>query len=93
MGFFGSLLGWDQSMGAVNALMASYLIEQADANTRKAIAREVVNIIQGVQRGASFDTVLKDISQQSRIVQMNFIALACDNIGIAPLFVITCGHE
>jgi len=84
MGFFGSLIGFDQAMGAVNAVLASYLIEKADADTKKRIAQEVVRIVQGVQRGAAPDLILEDTSQQSRVVQMNFVALACDNLGIDP---------
>lgn len=83
MGFFGSLVGWDQSNGAVNAVLASYLIEKTDSSTRKRIAQEVVNIIGSVQR-RSPNLILQDISKQSRVVQMNFIALACDNLYIEP---------
>jgi len=28
MGLFGSLIGWDQIMGATNAVMASHLIQE-----------------------------------------------------------------
>lgn len=83
MGFFGSLIGWDQSNGAVNAVLASYLIEKADCSTRIKIAKEVANIIASVQR-QSVDLILQDIGKQSRVVQMNFIALACDNLNIDP---------
>jgi Leucine-rich repeat (LRR) protein len=84
MGFFGSLIGFDQAMGAVNAVLADYLIEKADADTKKRIAQEVVRIVQGVQRGATPDAILENLTQQSRVVQMNFVALACDNLGIDP---------
>lgn len=83
MGFFGTLIGWDQSNGAVNAVLASYLIEKADRADRIKVAKEVVNIIASVQR-RSLDLILQNISTQSRVVQMNFIALACDNLYIEP---------
>jgi hypothetical protein len=84
MGFFGSLFGWDQSMGAINAVMASQLIARCDNSARQNIAREVIRILSSVQRGQSSDQILETINRQSRAVQMNFIALACDNLQIAP---------
>ena len=84
MGFLGSLFGWDQSMGAVNALLASYLIEKADRTERQKIAVEVVRIISSVQHRQAPDAILEALSKKSRVVQMNFIALACDNLGIDP---------
>ena len=41
-------------------------------------------IIASIRRGQPFDKILTEISNESRIVQMNFVALACDNLGIAP---------
>ena len=89
MGILGSLFGWDQSMGAMNAVLASYLIEKANRAERQRIAKEVANIISSVQRklfvnGHAPDGTLEAISKESRVIQMNFIALACDNLGIAP---------
>ena len=84
MGFFGTLLGWDQCMGAINAVLASHLIENSDRALRQKIAREVVTIIASVRKHQTLDSVLDDIGNQSRVVQMNFIALACDNLSIAP---------
>ena len=84
MGLFGSLLGWDQSMGAVNAVLASHLIENAAPTERKRIAQEVFNIITSVRRGQPLDRILTEISGETRVVQMNFIAIACDNLGISP---------
>ncbi len=84
MGFFSSLLGWDQSMGAVNAVLASHFIEKADRLDRKRVAREVFNIITSVRGGQPLEAILNEISRESYVVQMNFIALACDNLGIDP---------
>jgi len=64
-------------------MRTSYLIEKADDSTKKKIAREVVNIILSVRR-YPIDLLLQDISEKSRVVQMNFIALACDNLHIEP---------
>lgn len=84
MGFFGSLIGWDQSMGAMNAVLGSYLIEKSDRAERKKIAQEIINILSSVRRRQSPEVLLEELSRESRVVQMNFIALACDNLGINP---------
>ena len=89
MGILGSLFGWDQSMGAMNAVLASHLIEKANRAERKRIAMEVSDIFSSVQRklfvhGHAPAGTLEAISKESRVVQMNFIALACDNLGISP---------
>lgn len=84
MGILGSLFGWDQSMGAMNAVLASHLIENSNRAERQKIAGQVVKIISSVQHRQSADTILEAISVEPRVVQMNFIALACDNLGIAP---------
>lgn len=84
MGFFGSLIGWDQSMGAVNAVLASYLIEKADRADRIKIAKEVARIIMSVRPRQTPESLMQELSNDSRVIQMNFIALACDNLGIPP---------
>lgn len=71
-------------MGAMNALLASHFIEKADRADRKKIANEVFIIVTSVRRGQSLDAILHEISNESRVVQMNFIAIACDNLGIQP---------
>lgn len=84
MGLFGSMFGWDQSMGAMNAVMASYLFEHADDNTRKLITNTIVSILGSTNRSKSLNETLDDLGKQPRVVQMNFIALACDILGIDP---------
>ncbi len=84
MGFFGRLIGWDQQMGAVNAVLASYLIENTSPAERKKIVGEVASIILSVYPRMTLDVALQGLSGRSRVVQMNFIAIACDNLDIAP---------
>lgn len=83
MGLLGKLFGWDQAMSTMNAVLASHLIEHATTEVRKNIARQVVAIFQSVNRMSTEDALDK-LSKEDRAVQMNFIALACDNLGIAP---------
>lgn len=84
MGLFGSLLGWDQTMGAVNAVLASHLIEHASPSERQRIAKEVVDLVIRVRPRQQLNAVLEQVSNETRVAQMNFIALACDNLGIRP---------
>lgn len=84
MGFFGLFLGWDQSMGAVNAVLGSHLIEKTDAGTRKKISKEVADIVMRVRQRQQLEAILDEITTKNRVVQMNFVALACDNLGIDP---------
>jgi hypothetical protein len=84
MGLFGSLFGWDQTMAAVNAVLANHLIEYASLAQRKAITDEVVKIITRGHLSLDAINILKDLSEKPRVVQMNFVALACDNLHIPP---------
>ena len=82
MGFFGSLFGWDKSMGAVNAVLGSRFSDVASSPEKKRVAAEIAKIVQSVRAGQTTSKALQDLSQEPRIVQTNFIALACDNLGI-----------
>lgn len=42
MGFFGRLFEWDQSLGAINAVLANYLLEFSPDYMRPKIAEEVI---------------------------------------------------
>lgn len=84
MGLFGSLTGFDPAMGATNALLASHLLDISNVATRQEIAREALRFISQFRRGVPVDEVLDQLSEMSRVTQMNFVALACDNLGIAP---------
>ena len=71
-------------MEAINAVMAYHYLERSDVDARKKVAREVARIIQSVNRHREEKEILEGISENALIVQMNFVALACDNMGIAP---------
>lgn len=84
MGFLGSMFGWSQSMAAVNAVLASELITKTSPVQQTEIATEVGRILQGVRRNQGVETLISELSREDRVVQGNFIALACDNLGIQP---------
>src|ERR1700687_5216686 len=86
MGLFGSLIGWDQQKDAHNAVLANHLAEAASPELKKEIANRLVIIQQQVTGGGSGDpqVILSELSKRSRIIQMNFIALACNSLVIPP---------
>ena len=86
MGIFGRLTGWDQQKDAHNAVLASYLSETASRELRIEIAKRIVLIQQQMRPTMAGDpqSILADLSNRSRIVQMNFVALACNSLGIPP---------
>ena len=83
MGLFGTLTGWDQQGEAVNVVLASQLIETASPELRQKIAKRIAELILEKIRGTP-EEVLEKLSHRSRVVQMQFVALACNNLGISP---------
>lgn len=86
MSLLGRLTGWDQNKEAHNAVLGSFVAERASAEMKKEIAGRLVLIQKQVRGGEAgdADTILRDLSRQPRIVQTNFIALACGSLGIPP---------
>lgn len=86
VGLFGRLTGWDQQKEAHNAVLANHLAETASTELRREIVKRLVLIQQQVRAGGAGDphAIVADLNKQSRIVQMNFIALACNSLGIPP---------
>jgi len=86
MGLLGRMTGWNQTKDAHNAVLASYLAETASAEMKREIANRLILIMQRASRGRVDDSqsILEDLSTRPRIVQMNFIALACNSLGIPP---------
>jgi hypothetical protein len=84
MGLFGKLIGWDQQKDAHNAVLANYVAETASPQLKKEIVERLIIIQQRVTGGGRGDphAILADLCDRPRIVQMNFIALACNNLGI-----------
>lgn len=69
-------------MGAINAVLASHLIENTDDTIRKKIAHEVARIITKVRSRQTPESLMQELSKDTRVIQTNFIAIACDNLGI-----------
>lgn len=86
MGFLGRITGWDQQKDAHNAVLASHLADAASVDLRREIVKRLVLIQQQMRAAGAGDphAIVADLSNRTRIVQMNFIALACNSMGISP---------
>jgi hypothetical protein len=85
MGIFGSLFNSSKTMAAINAVMANHVLEHTSQTQRKHIASEVVKIISSVQKRDRL-RIIEDLNERDRVTQLNFVALACDNLGINAPF-------
>jgi len=86
MGLLGRMVGWDQQKEAHNAILANHFVENANMELRKKVVQQLVIIQHNVtsRRVEKANLIIGELSQQSRIIQMNFVALACNGIGVAP---------
>ena len=85
MGLISSMFGWDKSMGANNAVLASHLLDNIGENIKLEITDQILLIIKSVYPRMTDQQALLDLNNASRVAQLNFVALACDNLGILPL--------
>jgi phage FluMu protein Com len=86
MGLLGRLTGWDQTSEAHNAVVASHFLESATVGTKRRIVERLIEIQHSVKGryAGSLDDILDDLNERPRSVQMNFVALACNSLGIQP---------
>jgi hypothetical protein len=87
MGLFGTLIGLDQQNHARNAVLASHLLEAAQPEQKSKIAAQVVRVVLQASRGYGEKeprAILTSIGEYPRIVQMNFVALACGSMDWYP---------
>lgn len=82
MGVLGRITGWDQQKDAHNAVLASYFAETASPELRLEILKRLILIQQQVRAAGDPRAIVAELSECARIVQMNFIALACNSMGI-----------
>lgn len=86
MGLFKSLMGVDKHEGAINAVLANHLIETCDADFARKIVKQIASIqmSMGSGMGSNEREAIEKLNTRSRITQTNFIALACNSLGIPP---------
>lgn len=82
MGFFSRIIGFDRSRGAFNAVLASYIFEAISIDERKRVADEVLQIVGSVWKHYDQPEIARKLSNEVRVVQCNFLALAFDNLGV-----------
>lgn len=86
MGFLGTMTGWDASKHAYNAVLASHLCDNAVPELKQLIAERIGMIIASVTNdNRPVARLLAELSKKPRTVQMNFIAIACDSLGLCSL--------
>jgi hypothetical protein len=86
MGLLGRMTGWDQQKDAHNAVLANHLVETANDDLKRLIADRLVSIQERALKHISGDrdAILYALSNECRIVQMNFVAMACNTLNISP---------
>jgi hypothetical protein len=85
MGLISSMFGWDKAMGANNAVLASHLLDNVSENIKEEIVDQIILIIKSVNPRMTDEQALLDLNNAPRVAQLNFVAIACDNLGISPL--------
>ena len=84
MGVLGLLTGWDQDQAATNAVLANHLWARLDSEQKRIIIKLIVyNHLKNNNR-RSIDDIIYILNEQCRVTQMNFVALACRDLGIEP---------
>ena len=85
MGLFGLLTGWDQDKAADNAVQANHLLPRLNEQQKKEIVTHIANKISIFYGGRKpNEKILRDLSNDCRVTQLNFVALACNDLGIEP---------
>jgi hypothetical protein len=74
----------DQNKAAINAVLASHLLARLDRQQKQNIATLIVDQILKSRYRATAEDVLRKLNNNCRVTQMNFIALACNDLGIEP---------
>ena len=72
-------------MAVVNAVLANQFITSCDQKQNALVSSQIITIISSVQRKKSQQEVIRKLNTEPLLVQMNFVAIACDNLGIQPI--------
>ena len=86
MGILGSIIGLDQQKQAQNAVLASHLLETVSIEAKMQIAMGLMHVLTQGSRNPLADVrkEFTELSTCSRVIQMNFVALACGSQNILP---------
>ena len=95
MGFFATLFkGTKGFSAATNALLAEHMLSEMDEDAKREIRDQIAYIF----RAGGFPNITDELIERrfnsaSRFVQLNFIALALNDLGIEPSFKGEFWHE
>lgn len=86
MGFFGSLFRGTKGFStATNALLAEATLPKLDASQRNRIKSKVLQVLKSGGMARHSDEYLSSFfDRQPRLVQLNFVAIACQELNIKP---------
>lgn len=84
MGFLSRISGFDNHLAAINIILANKFYDSSSSEEKYDAVREIVRVQRQIKgRGAGeLREILRDLDSQPRTVQMQFIALACRNMGV-----------
>lgn len=85
MGFFSKLIGIHSFGGAQNALFVELMLPSLNVVQRAQLKERIIRIFQssGFPKKKP-DAVISHINDSTRIAQLNFIALAMNELGYSP---------
>lgn len=88
MGLFSRAIGWDSQKHSHNAVLANHLVSVANPALKAELAKRLIWLQKQVRApgsNQSDESILRELSREPRVVQMNFIALACSSLGLPSL--------
>lgn len=95
MGFFKSLFRGTKGFAtATNALLAEHMLPTLDSETKDRLRSQIAHILRaGGRRDLPDDRVNRSFNSRERLVQLNLIAIALNDLGIEPPFRGEFWHE
>ncbi len=85
MGFLKKLFGMPSFAGATNALLVELTLPELTASQRAQLKGQLVEVFRrGGFPNTPADVALSDLNRSTRIAQLNFLALAMDELGYQP---------
>jgi len=86
MGFLNKLFGMPSFAGATNALLVELTLPNLTASQRAQLKDQLVEVFhRGGFPNTPADVALGHLNRSPRVAQLNFLALAMDELGYQPL--------
>jgi hypothetical protein len=85
MGFLSKFFGMPSFAGATNALLVELTLPKLTASQRAQLKDQLVEVFRrGGFPNTPADVALGDLNRSTRVAQLNFLALAMDELGYQP---------